>query len=140
MIFRMATPRDCALLGELNYQLIRDEGHRNRMTAAELEGRMRGWLGGEYAGVIFEDESGVMGYAIYREEPAEIYVRQLFILRHLRRKGHGRAAVGLLRRELWPKGRRLVVDVLVKNTAAIEFWRSVGYSDYALTMEILPQG
>jgi hypothetical protein len=32
----------CALLAELNHQLIRDEGHRNRMTVPELKRRMRG--------------------------------------------------------------------------------------------------
>lgn len=35
-------------------QLIQDEGHRNRMTVAELEQRMRGWIAGEYRAVIFE--------------------------------------------------------------------------------------
>ncbi len=48
MTFRPATNDDCPLLAELNHQLIRDEGHRNRMTVAELEQRMRGWLAGEY--------------------------------------------------------------------------------------------
>lgn len=30
------------------------------------------------------------------------------------------------------------VDVLVQNFAASAFWRSVGYQDYSLTLEILP--
>jgi len=31
------------------------------------------------------------------------------------------------------------VDVLCGNTAGIDFWRSVGYRDYSLTMEIMPK-
>jgi predicted metal-dependent HD superfamily phosphohydrolase len=52
--FRTATLDDCALLAELNQQLIRDEGHRNRMTAPQLEQRMRGFIQGEYRAMIFE--------------------------------------------------------------------------------------
>jgi predicted acetyltransferase len=33
----------------------------------------------------------------------------------------------------------LTVDVLLKNTAAIAFWRAVGYKDYCLALEILPE-
>jgi hypothetical protein len=44
--YRRATLNDCSLLAELNHQLIRDEGHRNKMTVPELEQRMRGWLTG----------------------------------------------------------------------------------------------
>ena len=138
MNHRFATARDCAMLAELNHQLIRDEGHRNRMTVPELEERLRGWLESEYRGVIFENESGLVGYALFRPEPAEIYLRQLFILPHWRRQGYGRKAIGILREKIWPRDQRLTVDVLVANTAAVQFWRAVGYRDYALTLEILP--
>jgi hypothetical protein len=47
MTFRLASVDDCRLLAEMNHQLIQDEGHRNKMTVAELERRMRGWLSGE---------------------------------------------------------------------------------------------
>ena len=53
MTFRPATIEDCPLLAELNYQLIRDEGHRNEMTVPELEQRMRGWLADGYRALIF---------------------------------------------------------------------------------------
>jgi hypothetical protein len=54
MTFRPTTLEDYALLAELNHQLIRDEGHRNAMTVAELEQQMRGWLSGEYRAMVFE--------------------------------------------------------------------------------------
>lgn len=139
MKFRAARVEDCGLLGELNHQLIQDEGHRSRMSVAELEERMRGWLAGGYRAVIFEEGGQIAGYAMFREEAEEIYLRQLFVARHRRRQGLGRKAVELLRSEVWPKEKRLTVDVLVTNETALKFWRSVGYRDYCMTLEILPE-
>jgi len=138
MKFRPATLDDCSLLAELNHQLIRDEGHRNPMTVAQLEQRMRDWLAGEYRAVLFEDYGEVVAYALFRELPDEIYLRQLFVVRNRRRRGIGRRAVEILRSEVWPRTRRLTVDVLVTNQDAVAFWRAVGYADYSLTLEIFP--
>jgi len=138
MKFRRATLDDCALLAELNHQLIRDEGHRNKMTVPELEQRMRDWLASEYAAVIFEEAQEVVAYALYREQAGEIYLRQLFVVRNRRRQGIGRKAIEILRAKTWPGNKRLTVDVLVQNEAAIAFWRAVGYKDYCLALEILP--
>lgn len=109
------------------------------MTVSELEQRMKGWLVSEYAAMIFENAGEVVAYALYREQPAEIYLRQLFVLRNQRRKGIGKEAVEILRSKIWPKNKRLTVEVLVKNEKAVAFWRAVGYKDYCLTLEILPK-
>ena len=139
MNFRRALINDATLLAELNHQLLHDEGHRNRtMSIPELEQRMRGWLASEYAAMIFEKDGEVIAYASYREQPEEIYLRQLFVARNWRRKGIGRQAVEILRTKIWPPNKRLTVDVLVQNAAAIAFWRAVGYKDYCLALEILP--
>jgi predicted acetyltransferase len=138
MNFRHATLNDCALLAELNHQLIRDEGHRNPMTGPELEQRMKGWLASEYSAAIFENGGEVVAYALYREQPEEIYLRQLFVVRNHRRQGFGRQAMKILITKIWPANKRLTVEVLVRNPAAIAFWRAVGYKDYCLTLEILP--
>ncbi len=140
MNFHFATSEDHTLLAELNHRLIRDEGHRNAMTVPELQQRMKNWLVSEYAAVIFEDDGKVVAYALYREEPDEIYLRQFFVLKSHRRRGIGKHAVELLRSRIWPATKRLTVDVLVKNEAAIAFWRAVGYKDYSLGLEILPAG
>ena len=139
MTFRPAIVDDCPLLAGLNHQLIHDEGHRNRMAVAELEQRMRGWLSSEYRAVIYEDSGEVVAYALFREQAEEIYLRQLFVVRHRRRQGIGRRAVQILRSDIWPKNKRLIVDVLVANKTATEFWRAVGYVDYSLTLEIVPK-
>src|SRR5262245_7157097 len=133
MTSRRATLNDCALLAELNHQLIRDEGHPNRMTVPELEQRMRGWLAAEYVAVLFEEEGEVVAYALYHEGMQETYLRQLFVVRDRRRQGIGRRAFEMLRAEFLPANKRLTVDVLVQNTAAVAFWRSVGCRDYCLT-------
>ena len=138
LLFRRATTDDCAQLAEMNHQLIRDEGHRNKMTVPELEQRMRGWLASEYVAILFEEDGLVVAHALYREQPEEIYLRQLFVVRNRRREGIGRKAIEILRSQIWPKNKRLTVDVLVHNTAAISFWRAVGYKDYCLTLEIMP--
>ncbi len=136
--FRQAQPADCPMLAELNSQLIQDEGHRNKMSLAELETRMKGWLETEYTAQIFEIASEPIAYALYREQGSEIYLRQLFVDRNRRRQGIGRAAIAILRTNIWPKNKRLTVDVLTHNTVAIDFWRAVGYRDYCLTLEAMP--
>jgi len=140
MNFRRATSNDCGLLAELTHQLIRDEGHRNPMTVPELEQRMRGWLASEYVAIIFEDGHEAVAYALYREQPDEIYLRQLFVVRYRRRRGIGCRAFEILRSRIWPANKRLTVEVLVKNTTAVAFWRAMGYKDYSLTLEIIPEG
>jgi len=106
------------------------------MTLPQLEERMRGFLSGEYRGVIFQEDGEVVAYALYREQPDEIYLRQLFVVRDRRRRGIGRRAIEILRSEIWPKNKRLTVDVLLHDTTAIAFWRAVGYKDYVLGLEI----
>ena len=135
--WREASDSDLGALAEWNHQLIRDEGHRNSMTVAELEDRMRKWLKSEYRAIIFSHAEPV-AYALFKREDSLIYLRQLFVRRDRRRCGIGRAAFAILRREIWPLDVRLTVDVLCRNVAAVAFWRSVGYQDYSLTLEILP--
>lgn len=108
------------------------------MTVPELEQRMKGWLASEYAAVIFENDGENVAYALYREQPEEIYLRQLFVIRNQRRKGIGRKAMEILRSKVWPKDKRLTVEVLVQNVGAVAFWRAVGYKHYSLTLEVLP--
>ena len=138
MTFRRATANDCSLLAILNHQLIRDEGHRNPMTVRQLEKRMKDWLASEYSAVIFEERKKVVAYALFREDVKEIYLRQLFVVRNRRRRGIGRQAFEILRNRIWPKGKRLTVEVLVQNESAIAFWRAMGYEDYSLLLEMMP--
>jgi len=137
LLHRFAGKQELDLLAEWNHQLIRDEGHRNPMTVPELRKRMEGWLTGEYKAVLFSLENKAVAYALYRETADELYLRQLYVCRDRRCTGIGRAAMNILMVQIWPK-KRLTVEILCKNAVAIEFYRSLGYQDYALAMEIMP--
>lgn len=139
MEYRFATEADLDLLAEWNHQLIRDEGHRNPMTVPELRERMRGFLAGDYQAVLFCTGPEPVAYALYRESDSEIYLRQLFVARDHRRQGLGREAVDILHHRLWPRTKRLTVEVLTANTTAVSFWRAVGYRDFSLMLEIMPE-
>ncbi len=138
MTYRVATQADVPLLADLNHQLIRDEGHRNPMTVPELAERMSKWIDGEYTAILFEEDE-IVAYALYRNSSDSIYLRQLFVSRAHRRKGVGRRVMNILFQEIWPKDRRITVDVLIHNSTAISFWRAVGFSDYSLALEKLPK-
>jgi GNAT superfamily N-acetyltransferase len=136
MQFRFAQSEDAELLATLNAQLIRDEGHRNKMTPAQLTERMSGWLAGEYQAVIFEVSETILGYALFRSEPEYVYLRHLFVCPKFRRQGVGRQALAWLWENAWSEAKRLRIDVLWGNTVGQEFWRSVGFNEYCVTMEM----
>jgi GNAT superfamily N-acetyltransferase len=135
MNYRFAAASDAALLAGMNHQLIRDEGHRNTMTVAELEDRMRRWLEGEYRVVVFEENRRPAGYALFHNDAEFVYLRQFFVCREVRRQGIGRAAMQWLLANVWNGAARVRLDVLVGNAAGIAFWRALGFGIYALTME-----
>ena len=138
LAYQRAVDSDLDLLANWNYQLIRDEGHRNPMNPAQLRERMEQWLAQDYQAVVFSNNAPV-GYALFRPTAAEIYLRQFFGIPEMRRRGIGRAALEILRQHVWPKNVRLTVEVLCANRVGVAFWRSVGYNDYALTLEIMPK-
>lgn len=135
--WREASHTDLELLAEWNHQLIRDEGHRNRMTIDQLAARLSQWLHTGYRAVIFSHEEPV-AYALFKQDESSLYLRQFFVRRDRRRLRIGHRAMELLRQEVWPHDVRLTVDVLCDNEVGLAFWRSVGFRDYCLTLEILP--
>jgi predicted acetyltransferase len=135
LICRPATPADLPLLARMNQALIRDEGHRNNMNLIELEQRMGEWLKAEYHALLIQFEDEIAGYVLYRRDPGFIYLRHFYIVDGQRRRGLGRAAMQWLRIHEWPDFTRIRLDVLIQNSIGIDFWRSVGFKDYCITME-----
>src|SRR5262249_6823902 len=135
MHVRSALPADLPALAAMNHQLLRDEGHRNQMTVAELEQRMAGYLRDGYSAVLFEEPEGAAGYALYRIDPEFAYLRQFFVGHDYRRRGIGRAAFTWLRENPWRDRPRIRLEVLVGNQRGIRFWHAVGFQDYCLVME-----
>ncbi len=136
--WQYADKNDLKLLSLWNYQLIQDEGHRNSMTTLELQERMEQLLETGYKAIIFNTKLSHVAYALFKENTDDIYLRQFFVTQDQRRKGIGSEAIKALQNDIWPHNKRLTVEVLTANKPAIEFWRSVDYKDYCLTMEILP--
>ena len=101
---------------------------------------MRRWLSGQYKATLFALGEEIVAYALWREQPDVIQLRHFFVIRGFRRLGLGRQAMRMLVEEIWSPGKRVRVEVLVTNAAGVAFWRSVGFRDYALTLEREPTG
>jgi ribosomal protein S18 acetylase RimI-like enzyme len=137
LCYRPATLADAEALGHLNHQLIKDEGHRNPMSEAELVERMRSWLAYEgYEALLGYDGDKLVAYVLWRDLPDSVYLRQIYVQREYRRQGAARHLM-LSVFERWPD-KRLTVDVLAGNARALAFWRRMGYQDYAVMLERLP--
>jgi GNAT superfamily N-acetyltransferase len=120
----------------MNADLIRDEGHANAMTLAQLEERMRGWLSAEYTAIVFERRAQPVAYALFRDDEGRgVLLRHFFVCAECRRQGLGRRAFALLVEEVLAPGTRVAVEVLARNERALAFWRAVGFTEYAVTLE-----
>jgi predicted acetyltransferase len=136
LAYRAANSADVPMLARMNQQLIEDEGHRNSMRLNELESRMRSMLEGNFTATLFEIGEHVVAYALWRDEPDWLYLRQFFVARGHRRRGIGTRAVRMLNDEVWPTEKRVRVNVLIGNQPGLEFWRAVGFADYLITLEM----
>jgi GNAT superfamily N-acetyltransferase len=134
--FRFAKESDVPRLAKMNQELILDEGHRNKMTLPELEQRMSDFLQNEYDAVIASSGKNDIGYALYRQDPDWLYLRQIFVIEKMRRKGYGRKLIEWLRNNPWKNCKRIRTDVLVGNKIGIDFWKAVGFNEYCITLEM----
>jgi ribosomal protein S18 acetylase RimI-like enzyme len=131
---RVATGDDLDLLAAWNRQLNEDERAANLLGVDALRERMRGFLAAEYTAVIFEEDGAPVGYALFRPDENGVYLRQLFVDRAQRRRGIGRRILERLHAEVFPRGVRVTIEVLVHNDRAIAFWRAAGFTDHAIAM------
>jgi len=135
MSIKSAKTSDLKLLARMNLRLIRDEKHRNPMGVPALQRRMARWLKGEYRATLFQACEITVGYCLFKREPGYWYLRHFFIDRPFRRMGWGRTAFSLMRRKVWKKPGRVRVEVLTANRRGRLFWKSLGFSEYCLTLE-----
>jgi GNAT superfamily N-acetyltransferase len=139
VVLRQPQDTDLLRLGEWNAALIRDEGHDNPMTAAELSERMRDWLAGEYRAHIFVCDGVEAGYALYRELPEFVHLRQFYVALESRRRGIGTAALRALMDLEFPAGKRVFVEAMARNEVALAFWRASGFADRYIGLESSPR-
>jgi GNAT superfamily N-acetyltransferase len=144
LMLRRATINDAPLLAPMNKRLIEDEGSTNPMSLPQLESRLRQWLAAEWRGELFLHDTTIVGYAIYRLQRNEfdnretVYIRHYFIERDYRRLGYGRAGLEQLRTERFPKNVTVYLEVLTHNTRGRQFWQSMGFEEYSVTMRLEP--
>ena len=142
LALRRATTNDLSLLAQMNKRLIEDEGSSNPMSMSQLESRLRLWLNAEWRGELFLHDNTVVGYTIYRLQRSDfdnretVYIRHYFIERDYRRSGYGREALAKLREERFPKNVTVYLEVLTHNSRGKEFWKSMGFEEYSVTMRL----
>ena len=134
---RRARQEDVPQLAAWNAQLIRDERNDQGVPDREIEPRLRDWLAKDYVACVFEAGAIGFGYAIFRDLPDCVHLRHFFVEATFRRRGFGRRAFGLLR-GMFPRGKRILVEVLVGNAAAAAFWKSVGFEERYLGLQMNP--
>jgi GNAT superfamily N-acetyltransferase len=140
LTFRIAAAADLPQLASWNRQLIEDEGHDNTMSLEELAVRMRSWLTTEYQALIFEDPAAPapVAYALLRDTPEWVHLRQFFVARDRRRRGIGARAVALLRDSVFPPDKPVIVEAMAWNHPALSFWRAMGFADRYVGLESRP--
>ena len=138
-----ATLDDCDLLAAMNLDLIADEGSRNPMSVYELSERMRRWLRSDWDAVLIMMGAQVVGYTLYQVRPAqhqpdrpEVYIRQFFIKRLIRRRGVGRSAFEQIRTAFFPANAVIALDVLATNPDGRRFWENLGFRSYAANLRL----
>jgi GNAT superfamily N-acetyltransferase len=82
--------------------------------------------------------SASVAYALFRDTPEWVHLRQFFVARDRRRRGIGARAVALLRDSVIPPDKPVIVEAMVWNHPALAFWRAVGFADRYVGLESRP--
>ncbi len=139
MEIKKAENGDLTVLAMMYRQLRTDAYYRSILSLVELQEKMRkfitedGWIAH-----LFLDDQQVIGYCLWQEKSDAIYIRQFWIMRSQRRQGYGRNFFDELKAKFW-NNKRLKLEVLNHNERGESFWRSLGFSPYAVTLEWVPE-
>ena len=104
---------------------------------------MRRWLRSDWDAVLIMMGAQVVGYTLYQLRPAqhqpgsqEVYIRQYFIKRLIRRHGVGRSAFEQIRAAYFPPDAVIALDVLTTNPDGRRFWESLGFKSYVENLRL----
>ena len=97
---------------------------------------MSRWLAGDYSAAIFSLDGEPIGYALWKPKSDHVHLRQYYVEPASRRKGYGKAGIEMLMNNVWGEFSRVRLEVLVGNDAGLRFWKSLGFEDYCVTMEL----
>jgi GNAT superfamily N-acetyltransferase len=82
--------------------------------------------------------SASVAYALLRDTPEWVHLRQFFVARDRRRRGIGARAVALIRDSVFPPDKPVIVEAMAWNHRALSFWRAVGFADRYVGLESRP--
>lgn len=141
---RAHEPRDFPLLGRMNRQSLDDQGHRNAMTAEQLEERFALFAEQCWSIDLFVLEDEVIGYALHRYEadPLEpsgqrIHLRGYYIVKDRRLTDAPRLAFQALVKERYRPGERIYLEAIENNPGGKLFWARNGFTPFSTIMEYL---
>lgn len=125
---QLCTAKDIPELARMNRQLDEAvEGACKRGTA-ELEATLRQAMEEyDHQAFFFKEEGRVAGYALCDRRRQPVYIRQFYIVGDDRRRGTGQRAFAALRAALGAG--EVSLDCHVGNTAALAFWRKLGFKE-----------
>jgi ribosomal protein S18 acetylase RimI-like enzyme len=136
--------QDIPQLAKWNVQLHEDEGSTPMSVEAATE-RIRRWLDANtFQGAVFVVDEKAVGYLLYEHRPVHadlrasesVYVRQFFISRESRRRGHGTKAFETFLRELVPERANVILDVKTSNGPGQRFWETLGFAAKSIAYEL----
>ena len=132
MLIKECTEQDVSQLALMNKHLIEDEKSNNPMGVAELEGRMREFISGDYNAYFFIEDEIILGYALIKHISNPLYLRQFYIEREFRRKHYGKKAFQKLMEYI--QADAIDIDVLPWNERGRLFWKNCGFDDTCISM------
>ena len=130
------TVQDSEQLAVLNQKRMWEEGDESNLSQSELQQQMLNWLRvGEFRFLGMKENDELLGYIMFRIED-HAYIRHFFIDPKHRRKG---LATYLLKQVINEAGQReLRMEVPIHNTAAQNFYNSLGWKPFSLTYRMKP--
>ena len=123
---------DVPELAIMNQMLMEDEKADKSLDLRQLQERMSGFMKSDYKAFLFSFENKNVGYALCDVEKTPIYLRQFFVCREERRKGHGKQAFQALLHCL--NIDTIDIDVYVWNESGAAFWESLGFEKRCYNM------
>jgi L-amino acid N-acyltransferase YncA len=137
MTTRIAVPEDAATIAA-----IYSEGIEDRVATFETQPRtaadVLNWLGEGVPLVVVDDDDQVVAWAVaHAYRPRVVYAGigdfSVYVARHARGRGHGRAAVEALIAECERRGYwKLVSRVFPENAASLALCRSLGFREVGI--------
>ena len=137
LVWRRAASEDVPLLARINRELIEHEWGGVSKSLEHLEARLQRWISDPtYTALVFSRGEKFVAYTLLHLYPDEAYIRHFYVSPQARSAGMGRQVCEIVLREFVPPGVRVSLDVLTSNQSGLRFWRSIGFRDYSVVMEL----